>query len=403
MRDMALDDMLDIELCYPHFSFAVFRLDLREGILSGEIFNPSPAEKWLRNRQAAFIINPCPENVWNYDCERYKTDHNNDLHISDLWDDLADYAKLFFIYFLQSSMIYANYSIREDFDSYGTGSLPLWNHDLFHRDPRRAPLESAYAHILDMDMLRLGKRFVEDPARFGVIEFGCIDITEIAKERRNQNVTKEMKRNTDECNQLTDGFEDYLKMFRHFSVIRNHVYVFFISDDNRAMDWAAGGREVCTIINIKERSDLKLAIPFYTFECMLYDFFKPRYDAFMKEYQNTRDDMCLPVQIYKSICSFFFTRHERVLNLFGYTESTLGLQSGKMEGDETLLTWYNSRKKDYSDRYSTDCHAGLVEPRVARANIGVQDFPTYTSIKPTPEQLDQIHSFFISASRKMFK
>lgn len=403
MRDMALDDLLDIELCYPHFRFAALREDLIHAIQIKEIYNLTPAVDWLRSCEAAFVVNPCRRNIWGYDYERYKIDHDNDLHISYLWDDLADYCKLFFIYFLQSSLIFANYAIREDFSPCGTGNLPMWNHDLFHRDPRRAPLESAYAHILDMDMLRLGKRMIEDPGCFGVIEFGCVDITEIAKERRNQNVTKDMKRNTDECNQLTDGFEDYLKMIRHPSVIRNHVYIFFISDDNRAMDWAAGGREVCTIINIKEKSDLVIAMPFFVWACMLYDFFKPRHDKFMATYQATRDDMCLPVQIYQSVCSFFFARHERAVNRFGYTESTLGLQSGKMDGQEALIKWYNSRKKDYSDRYSTDCHAGLFENRTKRATIGVQDYPTYTSIKPTGEQLDQIHSFFIAAARKMFK
>lgn len=403
MRDSALDDMLEIQLQYPHFRFAALRENLRHAILVGKINNITPAARWIRNKQADFVYCPDRKHFFGYDFARYKTEHNNDLHISDLWDDLADYAKLFFIYFLQSSLIYANYSIREDFQYSGTGNLPMWNHDLFRRDPRRAPFESAYAHILDMDMLRLGKRFVEDPVRFGVIEFGCIDVTEIEKERRNQNVTKELKRNADECNQLNDGFEDYLKMIRHPSVIRNHVYIFFISDGNRAMDWAAGGREVCTIINIKERSEFKIVLPFFVWACMLYDFFKPRHDAFIAQYENTRDDMCLPVQIYKSICSFFFLRHERVLNRFGYTEAALGLQSGKMDGQEKLVKWYNMRKKDYSDRYSTDCHAGLFEDRVNRATIGVQDYPTFTGIRPTGAQLDLIHSFFITAARQMFR
>lgn len=403
MRDNALDDLLTIELYYPHFRFAALREDLRHAILTGEVYNLTPAKDWLRSRQALFVCDPCPKNMWGYDYERYKTDHSNDLQIADLWDDLADYCKLFFVYFLQSSLIYANFSIREDFSPYGNGNLPMWNHDLFRRDPRRTPLESAYAHILDMDMLRLGKRFVEEPWRFGVIEFGCISITEIEKERRNAIALKEIKKLVDECNQLNDGFEDYLKMIRHPSVIRNHVYIFLIADGNRAMDWAAGGREVCTIINIKERSELKVALPCFTWACILYDFFKPRYDAFMATYGNTRDDMCLPVQLYKSICSFFFTRHERVINRFGYTEAVFGLQSGKMEGEEKAVKWYESRKKDYSDRYSTDCHAGLFAPRIARANIGVQDYPTFASTKATSEELDLVHSHFIRECRKKFE
>ena len=402
MRDMALDDLLTIELHYPHFRFAALREDLRYAILTNEIKNATPAARWLQARHRAFLIDPCPEKMWRYDFDRYKIDHNDDLKITDLWSDLEDYCKLFFIYFQQSSLIYANFSIREDFAMHGTGNLPMWNHDLFHRDPRRAPLESAYAHILDMDMLRIGKRFVEEPWRCGVIECGCIDITEVEKERRNQLALKELKRLVDECNQLNDGFEDYLKMIRHPSVIRNHVYIFFITDGNRAMDWSAGGREVCSILTVKEVSAQFVAMPLFTFSCMLYDFFKPRHDAFKKEYESTRDDMCLPVQIYLTVCSFFFNRHERCVNRYGFKQVQIGMQTGKMEGEEKLLIWYRLYKKDCSDRYSTDCHRGLFEVRINRATIGVQDYPTYRTTKATGPELDQTHSYFITDVRKKF-
>lgn len=403
MRDMALEDMMEIECHYPHFPFACLRAELRTAILAEEIGNLTPAARWMREHQASFCADPNPDRIWGYDFVRYKMAHNNDLQIADLWDDLTDYAKLFFIYFLQSSLIYANFSIREDSTSYGTGNLPLWNHDFFKRDPRVAPEESTYAHILDMDMLRLGRKFIEEPEHFGVIEFGCIDITEIEKERRNSLTLKEMKRLAEECNQLNDGFEDYLKMIRHPSVIRNHVYIFLISDGNRAMDWSAGGREVCTIINVKAQSAEKLATPFFTWACMLYDFFKPRHDNFMLEYENTRDDMCLPVQLYHALCAFFFSRHERTVNRFGYREVTLGLQSGKMEGEEKEIVWYHAYKKDFSERYATDCHAGLFAARAAGADRNVQSYPVYAATKATDAELDLIHSHFVTEARKKFK
>lgn len=403
MRDMALADMMEIECHYPHFPFAALREELRTAITEEEIGNLTPAANWMQERRATFFAAPAPERMWGYDFARYKMAHNNDLQITDLWDDLTDYAKLFFIYYLQSSLIYANFSIREDSASYGTGNMPLWDHDFFKRDPRLAPEESAYAHILDMDMLRLGRKFIEEPEHFGVIEFGCIDITEIEKERRNSLTLKEMKRLADECNQLNDGFEDYLKMIRHPSVIRNHVYIFLIADGNRAMDWSAGGREVCTIINVKAQSAEKLAMPFFTWACMLYDFFKQRHDGFMLEYENARDDMCLPVQLYHALCAFFLARHERAVNRFGYREVALGLQSGKMEGEEKEITWYHSYKKDYADRYATDCHAGLFAPRAARADHNVQSYPVYAATKATDEELDLVHSHFVAEARKKFK
>ena len=102
------------------------------------------------------------------------------------------------------------------------------------------------------------------------------------------------------------------------------------------------------------------------------------------------------------LCSFFFNRHERAINRFEYKEIQLGMQTGKMEGEEKLLTWYRLYKKDYSDRYSTDCHRGLFEAWINRATIGVQDYPTYRTTKATGPELDQTHSYFITDVRKKF-
>ena len=108
-------------------------------------------------------------------------------------------------------------------------------------------------------------------------------------------------------------------------------------------------------IKIKRVSQLRLALPFFTYACMIYDFFRPWYDKFIYQYEVARRDMCLPVYLLKSVFPFFFARHERTVNRFGYKEKQLVLQAGDGEADERLeWTYYQSKKKGHSERYSTD-------------------------------------------------
>ena len=99
---------------------------------------------------------------------------------------------------IQSSLIVANYSIRTDNALLDNGNFPLWLTDFF---PKRRRECSRHAHILDFDVLRLGKKVLENNPKAGSFEFGVVAITEIGKERGNNLELKEVKRNTDDTNQ----------------------------------------------------------------------------------------------------------------------------------------------------------------------------------------------------------
>ena len=399
-RRNALDDMLKIDMEFPHFPWQTLWKDLRAAVESGEINNPTPAERWIQRRHARFYFDPCPENIWGYDIERYPMDFCDDLRVETIWDALQDYVKLYFIYFVNSSICFANYSMREDFTRFDIGHLPIWDEDLFHRDPRRQEAESRYCHILDFDMLRLGVKMCKDNKFVGALEIGVVNMTEIGKERGNQDSLREIKKLVDACNQLNDGFEDDLKMRRHPAVIRNKVYMLILTDEQRAMSWKANGREIALLARIKSRSERFLAIPFFTFAEMAYDFFWPRYIDTLKEYYSLRGDMCLPIYFMKTVCCFFFTRHVRTVNRFGFNEQIIEMERGAMDGEKTETVYYILHKKDFSNRYETNCLKGIYQPRLSRARAGLTDVPEYKRLMAAADELALQHSHFIEGTKK---
>ena len=104
--------------------------------------------------------------------------YDDALNENGLFDVMETYAQAYFIYIMQSSLILSNYSIRSDNELIDLGNLPLWLTDFFgeRRNGRRS-------HVLDFDVLRLGKKVMENNARAGSFEFGVVAITEIGKER----------------------------------------------------------------------------------------------------------------------------------------------------------------------------------------------------------------------------
>ncbi len=161
--------------------------------------------------------------------------YDDALKENGLFDVAETYAHAYFIYMVQSSLILSNYSIRSDNEPIDLGNLPLWMTDFFggRRDGRRS-------HVLDFDVLRLGKKVMENNARAGSFEFGVVAITEIGKERGNNLELKEVKKSTDEANQKNDLFNSWLKMCRHSATVDNFPFIKVFTDEQRPESWGSG-------------------------------------------------------------------------------------------------------------------------------------------------------------------
>lgn len=131
-------------------------------------------------------------------------------------------------------------------------------HGLFFGTGR---VHSRHAHILDFDVLRLGRKVMENNPRAGSFEFGVVGITEIGKERGNNLELKEVRKGTDEANQKNDLFNSWLKMCRHSATIDNFPFIKVFTDEQRPESWGADARDLCDVIHIVSSGDTRLTLP----------------------------------------------------------------------------------------------------------------------------------------------
>ena len=110
--------------------------------------------------------------------------------------------------------------------------------------------------------------------------------------------------------------------------------------------------------------------------------------------RNLRGDNTLFVHILKNIFSFFENRCEKLENRFGYYILEIEMQSGRLEGKKNTVKYYLSRKKTFSNRYSSDCYASFFEPMAYFSGIGLVDFVTYRSVQQEKEEMKIQNSFF---------
>ena len=102
----------------------------------------------------------------------------------------------------------------------------------------------------------------------------------------------------------------------------------------------------------------------------------------------------------KTVCCFFFARHVRTVNRFGYNEQIIETERGSMDGEKTEISYYIMHKKDYSNRYETNCLKGIYQPRLSRARAGLTDVPEYKRLMATADELAMQHSDFIENTKK---
>ena len=265
-RQKAFDILQKADMKFPYFPWICFEKELASCIEYGTVYNLATVKEWVKLKRSRYEKHGnALWQLYGYDCQRYGLTYNDALKTSGLFDVLETYAQAFFIYALETSLIVANYSIRTDNQILTEDNFPLWALDFF-TDGQRC---SRHSHILDFDVLRLGKKILDNNPKAGSFEFGVVAITEIGKERGNNLELKEVKKKNDETNQKNDLFNSWLKMCRHSATVDNFPFIKVFTDEQRPESWGADARDLCDIINIVSAGDTKLALPFYTIEDML--------------------------------------------------------------------------------------------------------------------------------------
>ncbi len=394
-RQKALEILQQNDMKFPYFPWIAFEDELRRCMEHGTVYNLASVKAWVALKRSRFLRHRNAQTqLYGYDYARYGTTFDDSLKISRLFEVLETYAMAYFIYVLESSLIVANYSIRTDNLMADNGNFPMWLTDFF---PKRRRPQSRHAHILDFDVLRLGRKVLENNPKAGSFEFGVVAITEIGKERGNNLELKEVKKGADDTNQKNDLFNSWLKMCRHSATVDNFPFIKVFTDEQRPESWGADARDLADIINIASCGDMRIALPFYTIEEMLSEWAFNRFLSLYYDFRFRRGDNTLLVHILKSVVAWLWRRNLRIYNRFGYSVLKIEKERGTMDGKTENKKYYLMNAKIYAKRFSTDCFSDYFNDMAKKSKTGLMDYIEYATEKATVDELKMQNSYFINS------
>lgn len=394
-RQKALEILQQNDMKFPYFPWIAFEDELRRCMEHGTVYNLASVKAWVALKRSRFIRHRNAQTqLYGYDYARYGTTFDDSLKICRLFEVLETYAQAYFIYVIQSSLIVANYSVRTDNLMADNGNFPMWLTDFF---PKRRRPQSRHAHILDFDVLRLGRKVLGNNPKAGSFEFGVVGITEIGKERGNNLELREIKKGADDTNQKNDLFNSWLKMCRHSATVDNFPFIKVFTDEQRPESWGADARDLADIINIASCGDMRLALPFYTIEEMLSEWAFNRFLSLYYDFRFRRGDNTLLVHILKSVVAWLWRRNLRIFNRYGYSTLKIEKERGTMDGKTENKKYYLMSAKIYAQRFSTDCFSDYFNDMARRSYIGLADYLEYATEKASVEELRMQNSYFINS------
>lgn len=397
-RQKALEILQQNDMKFPYFPWIAFEDELRRCMEHGTVYNLASVKAWVALKRSRFLRHRNAQTqLYGYDYARYGTTFDDSLKISRLFEVLETYAQAYFIYVLESSLIVANYSVRTDNLMADNGNFPMWITDFF---PKRRRPQSRHAHILDFDVLRLGRKVLENNPKAGSFEFGVVGITEIGKERGNNLELREIKKGADDTNQKNDLFNSWLKMCRHSATVDNFPFIKVFTDEQRPESWGADARDLCDVVHIVSSGNTRLTLPFYTIEEMISEWTFNRFISLYYDFRFRRGDNTLLVHILKSVTAWLWRRNLRIYNRYGYSILKIEKERGTMDGKTENKKYYLMSAKIYAQRFSTDCFSDYFNDMAGKSGMGLMDYLEYTTEKATVEELKMQNSYFINGLYK---
>lgn len=396
-RQKALEIIQKNDMKFPYFPWMAFELELKKCIENRTIYNLATVKKFINTKMARFEISKdSTAQLYGYDYKKYGLYYCNQLKNEYIFDVLETYAKAYFIYIVESSLIVSNYAIRVDSKQFSGGNFPLWASNFFAKGLSKG----RYSHILDFDTLRLGRKVIENNPNIGSFEFGVVVISEVGKERGNNLELKDIKKNTDSTNQKNDLFNSWLKMCRHSATVDNFPFIKVFTDEQRPESWGADARDLCDIINIVTSGKQQLALPFYTLEDMLSEWMFNRFLSFYTNIRFVRGDNTLLCHIFKSITAWLWHKNICIYNRFGYSVLKIEKERGTMDGKTESKRYYIMNKKIYSRRFSTDCFSDYFCDMAKNSSVGLNDYLEYACERASIDELKAQNSYFVNSLYK---
>ena len=397
-RQKAFELIRQNDMKFPFFPWIRFEMDLRKCIEYGAVYNLATVKEWIKKKRERYERNGDErKRLYGYDIEKYGAYYDDGLRVWNLFDILSVYAQLYFMYLVESSLIVSNYSIREDNLLLDQGNFPMWATDFF---PDGTTNGGYHSHILDFDVLRLGKKVKENNPNAGSFEFGVVVISEVGKERGNNLELREVKKKTEETNQKNDLFNGWLKMCRHSATVDNFPFIKVFTDEQRPESWGADAREMADVINIVSSTNQKLALPFYIYEEMITEIIFNRFIGLYYDFRYRRGDNTLLIHLLKSVACWLFQRNKKIYNRYGYSILRIEKERGTLDDKIERKKYFILNKKIYSKRFSTDCFSDYFNEMARNTKVGLRDYVEYMDERASVEELRLQNSYFMNSLYK---
>ncbi len=377
-RDMAWKGMFRIDCMFPDYPW--YQLEkIVCGFIQDGAVNLSMLRERLKDAEGDLIK-----------CSSL-TVYDNGLIDVDLFGAVTVYAQLYMIYITESAVI-SNFSIRIDAVK-DDGFFPFYDENFFAEKKKNF----CRSHILDFDTLRLGKKVLENNLLAGSLEFGTVAISEVGKERGNKFDMEEIRKGDTKTNQKNDLFNLDMKMRRHAATVDNTCYFRMFVDEQRPESLGADARELCYIMTIVEKSDIKLAMPFFCFAEVVNLFLRSSFHKNYYDFRHNRIDRTLFMHLYKKVCTAFLRHYDRIYNLYGYHTVKLQTERGNGCGEMDEHLYFLIYKKIYPDRFATDCFSDFYAQQALVSGKGLMDYPRYKGSCADVDELRLQNSYFVNA------
>ena len=393
LRDEALEEIQRNKVKFPNFDWTMYDKIIIENYKNRENYKKAHIKEWVKFLRKKFEHKPISNNLFGYDVEHYSLCYFNGLYDEYIFDVLQDYAEAMLVYITKSSLILSNYPIRSDDVYIDKGKFPLYCTDFFSKDKDTKILNTKYSHILDYDIIRLGKKMVWNNEKAGAYEYGILVLDEYGKDKGNQITNREIKYNDEESNAKNELSELYLKTYRHLITINKETYGWCLLAEQRAESIGADSREIAEkIVHIREIGEMKNTLFLFQYDELIYDLINNFYKNVDIKYKSARTDNTLFMYLINKICSKIITNHQRKVMQFGYSVYKLETESSTLDNKYKEYKYYRMNGKIFDNRYKTNCFEDPYIQRSLKSSLNIDDLQEYEGINQTSEEMKQQNS-----------
>ena len=218
---------------------------------------------------------------------------------------------------------------------------------------------------------------------------------EITTERKNQLYTNRIKKDDTSTHQLNDGFNNYARVKRHDSTIRNQMIFQCFMDGQRVGDLNSALAEIneYNICIHKQNNEWKYALPLYFYEPMICEWILEKCNAFIDRYRLTRGDNSFLIYIVESIAGKVKKYYLKRKNDYHYMKMDLEVKSSV---DNFNQNYFLMKKKIYSRRFSTAGFSLFFEEKyLLNENYGFTNIPNYQDYVTSAEEFRSQNSYLV--------